>query len=362
MLSVGDLQYFIGNMPRLPKITRENFVFHHETLGWSFKKIAVKLKKSERTVYNWYRIWKTEKRLTKNISPGRPRVKRSTENLQRLKRHVLGRRTHTLREISRNKPEFGSKSTIYRALREDLNLQPLKKKRCPQLTEEHKAKRLRMAEEHVLNDQDVRNWVFTDEKQFSFIQTPGRNDFIWTDDLQDDRRFFGVPKYQKKSVEVWAGITYFGVTKLYFIERTTKNKEKEKFTAGRFLDEILRPALKEIQEIFATNGVNDWVFQQDGDSKHTAAVVQGFLQKNTPAFINKEEWPPNSPDLNLIENLWKCTVDKLKSRHPQTLESFKRMLQKEWRSTELEVVRALFDSWSDRMNAVLEANGGHTKY
>jgi len=41
-----------------------------------------------------------------------------------------------------------------------------------------------------------------------------------------------------------------------------------------------------------------YIFQQDGVPAHIARATQNWLQTNCPDFIAKEQWPPNSPDLN----------------------------------------------------------------
>ena len=46
---------------------------------------------------------------------------------------------------------------------------------------------------------------------------------------------------------------------------------------------------------------HDFVFQQDGALVHTAWRTQKWLTTNTPDFISKDKWLPNSPDLNKLD-------------------------------------------------------------
>jgi len=48
-----------------------------------------------------------------------------------------------------------------------------------------------------------------------------------------------------------------------------------------------------------------FVFQQDGAPAHTAHQTQDWLTASCTDFIAKDEWPPNSPDLNPLDyHVW----------------------------------------------------------
>jgi len=106
----------------------------------------------------------------------------------------------------------------------------------------------------------------------------------------------------------------------------------------------------------------------DNASVHTAKVVRAVL---TGLGVRVMIWPPYSPDLNPIENLWalmKAEIYRLYpelERAPDTEETLQQLIQaakEAWWSIDQEVLRRLSATMPHRVAAVLEAEGWYTKY
>ena len=75
---------------------------------------------------------------------------------------------------------------------------------------------------------------------------------------------------------------------------------------------------------------SNFIFQQDGAPAHAAQQTQDFLQRYTPDFIIKDEWPPNSPDLNPLDYyVWGDMLERYNSLSPKPtdVEQLKQVLQ-----------------------------------
>jgi len=53
------------------------------------------------------------------------------------------------------------------------------------------------------------------------------------------------------------------------------------------------------------NGVENWCFQQDSTPAHKAKLTQDWWIEKMPDFIEANNWPSSSPDLNPLDyKLW----------------------------------------------------------
>ncbi len=55
----------------------------------------------------------------------------------------------------------------------------------------------------------------------------------------------------------------------------------------------------------------DFIFQQDLAPAHTAKRTKSWLNDHGVGVL---DWPENSPDLNLINNLWGIVKRKMRNR------------------------------------------------
>ena len=76
------------------------------------------------------------------------------------------------------------------------------------------------------------------------------------------------------------------------------------------------------------------------------------------------DWPAQSPDLNPIEHLWhhiKKELGQYPTQAKGVWEIWERAAEV-WEGIEPEVCQNLIESMPRRLEAVIKAKGGHTKY
>ena len=125
--------------------------------------------------------------------------------------------------------------------------------------------------------------------------------------------------------------------------------------AEKYIHDILDKELVHIIE------KNPYItFQQDNAGCHTAHKVNKyFIEKG----ISKLEWPSNSPDLNIIENVWKMIKLRLNRKSIKSKNALIYEAQKIWNDLiTTDLIEKLAESMPNRINSVLESNGGATKY
>jgi hypothetical protein len=243
----------------------------------------------------------------------------------------------------------------------------------PGLKAENIAKRLEWANKY--KDWTVEDWkrvIWSDETSIWIGVNPRRQYIIRPKSERLN------PKYVKKSfkgervkIMVWACFTGNRVGPLIVCDDggIGSDEYEDILYDGLFslIDDILEPP--EDPETIQVADENTYVFMQDNAPCHKSTEVLEFLAEHQVPVM---KWPPQSPDLNPIENLWVTLKARFYTRftelfnHPsKSLEAryrYGEVLQEVWYSQGQELIDALLGSMPRRVQAVIEAKGGWTKY
>jgi len=107
-----------------------------------------------------------------------------------------------------------------------------------------------------------------------------------------------------------------------------------------------------------------FIFQQGGTPAHAAKVTQQWLAVHSPDFIDKDAWPPNSPDINPLDyHVW-VVLEKFGHLNPQPkyIHERKSALTKIWDELSQDEICKSITDFRKRLRARVNAEGGHFEH
>ena len=304
------------------------------------------------TIERWCKSIRESDSIKLTNPPGRPRTIRTKGAIQKIKQRLTRQKRLSSRKLAR---ELGiSRTSVQRILKNDLKLQPYKKQTEPLLTDEHKAKRMKFAGwiRTDFRKEDTMKILFSDEKMFDIDGVyNSQNDRIWAVDRVEANTRGGIRQKRKfpQKVMVWLGVCSKGVSPLVVFEEGTVDHH-------RYINEVLPVALKYGNAMFG----NDWTFQQDGAKPHTHAKSQEWCAEHFPSFIDKDHWPPNSPDLNPLDySIWNELARAIKWDTVTSKKTLIVALKHAVRKIRQDVVFDSCSTWFNRLHRMAQDNGNY---
>ncbi|KAI6656221.1 hypothetical protein LOD99_1554 [Oopsacas minuta] len=97
-----------------------------------------------------------------------------------------------------------------------------------------------------------------------------------------------------------------------------------------------------------------WKLQEDNSSIHTSKFSCAFKETYR---VRRIDWPPNSPDLNPIENLWGVLKHRIIVNAPKTIEEVESMIHSQWETFEPDFLSKFTSSMKKRCNLVIASGG-----
>ncbi len=101
------------------------------------------------------------------------------------------------------------------------------------------------------------------------------------------------------------------------------------------------------------------ILQQDNAPPHISRATKRFFQDER---VDVLEWPPNSPDLNPIENAWSFLKDRIGIRCPKSLQELESIACEEWDKLPKTLLINLIDSMPRRIAEVIIRKGEKADY
>ena len=214
----------------------------------------------------------------------------------------------------------------------------------------NRLKRLRFAKTHQhWTEAQWMTVLFTDEKKFNMLGSDGRvyvrrrpHEALLKECMQ------GTVKGGGGGVMMWG--SFSGISGPGPMVRLDG-----RVTAQQYLDAVL----KEIVLPYADDMPLSWVYQHDNAPIHKARVVTDWLEDQGWTVVNH---PPQSPDLNPIENLWNEINKDIKKMTPRNLNELEKVIKEAWRKIPTDICAHYARSMKKRCKAVIASGGLPTKY
>lgn len=220
----------------------------------------------------------------------------------------------------------------------------------PLLSKAHLAQRLAFVEDWLMRPMRYfKTIIFSDEVRFKLFQSDGKV-LVWRREGERYKMKNCSPsvKFGGGSIMIWGCMGYNGVGMMRIVDETM-----DRYSYVN----ILSTSLIESAEILG--GSENFIFQQDNATCHTAEFTMKFFERNN---INLIDWPAQSPDLNPIENLWSYMDQQLKKKVIKNKTELIAEITRIWNEIPIELVHRLYYSLPNRAKLVCKNKGGHIRY
>ena len=242
-----------------------------------------------------------------------------------------------------------SPTLVYYIFHDDLHFKPYKFHQWHKLEQEDYGKRLNFADWFLKLPKSAPEYMICCDEAYFYLTLPVNN--------QNNRQWSQVQPYigvetplHDQKILVWCAISVDRVFGPYYFEDTVNQHNYMEMLQNFFWTRMLK-----------TKNYQKYYFQQDGARPHTALSVQKWLKdKFGEQLIDKDLWPPRSPDLNPCDFfLWGHLKSKVYNPLPKTLDDLKKNLEREIKNISKNVLKSTFLNFKNRCEMIISAEGGH---
>ena len=316
---------------------RDRLEYLYRNVTLSRKELFIQSGMGLRTFQRAIKILLTGGSLSRREGSGRP-PKLDGSDRRRLSAIALKNPLLSTRKVNHRFGEKSGKNVSASTALRNLHISGVGKilpRKIPLLTPLHIRKRIAFSNEW--KDYHFQDIFLTDESLFQLYRNTVR---VWSS-KRGKLPVKPTPKFSPK-IMVWGALSYRGFYLTIVEGPGTINGPKYCQILEEFLPyaDFLYPA--------------GWILEQDGATPHTCNFTKRFFEENNVQFL---QWPPNSPDVNPIENVWQILKDYVEKKNPTNIQELRSYILESQETITQEIQVRLMSATARRLNECTATGG-----
>lgn len=230
------------------------------------------------------------------------------------------------------------------------------KNRGRRLSEVNKGKRYLFVKK--VRSRTFKACLFADSKMFYLYKDgTGSDKYMWHSPSAKPQQ---VPAGNPMVVHVYACVGKGCKSPLYFVAPTPSMRSKQRKSKENFSSKHFIKAAQQLHSTIKQWGKNNRYHQVvlDHAKQHTSKKSKAAL-RDMGMFV-LDSFPPQSWDLNIIENCWGVLETKLSGmagRGPTTIKGWRNRITRAWNAIDQATIDKLVASLSERLSAIKDLEG-----
>ena len=338
--------------PDLTVSQKEQIASLHDA-GFQNCVIAKILGVSRSTICNFIKRYNSRGSIENRPRTGRHKLF-TARDATHLSRVSKVNRTQTLREITSTFNQCRDRTFSQKTIQRELHKQGIKKltvRKTLRVTDVNRRKRVEWCrgKRYRTVDDYWNRVIFSDEckvviGQDTRVRVWRKVGEEWLADC------LCPPSKRRLSLMIWGCVSFNGVGTLTVVDGN--------INAQRYIETLEDHLWPVVARYFPDDS---YIFQDDNAPVHRARIVHAYRQQNN---IHGLVWPAQSPDLNIIENVWLKLKRELQKRSSNidNVVDLERAIRQVWFAIDPAYIQSLYRSIPRRVLSVVKANGHITKY
>lgn len=320
------------------------------------RRFGIRQRPSRNTISAWIQKWRETGSIQNKKSTGRPRTACNLGNEERVRNAINNSPT---RSVIRHAAVLGLTDRSTRRMLRKMKFHPYKVSVVQELSNQDKINRLNFCQNFMAlhNNHNIGNNLFMSDEAHFYLHggVNKQNCRYWAE--HNPHQIHQRPLHSPK-LTVWCAISSSRIVGPYFFE---ENGQTVTVTSARYAEMLQTFFLPQIQE-----EVEDYWFQQDGATSHTARISMNILQEAFPNRLISRNgnlpWPARSPDIAIPDFfLWGYLKSKVYVNKPRNLEDLKTNIRNEINAIPRQILNAVMMNFITRIEECIVENGGHLR-